>query len=379
MTRRLLLLWLVALALCGASAAQAQRAAPSSGAAPSGSPTATAPANPGGLAPAEAQLVIDVLQDPQKRAQLIETLQAIAKTLPPTAKLAAPPPPAIALAPDSLAAQLLSQIASLPERLADEAALTAQAITDFPLLWGWVRRTAADPEARMAVLNALWQLALSVGSAMLLEWLARRALVRPVAALTRLAPKSERGNRAHETAPHAHAAGAWHLLRRLPFALARLALDLAPIGVFWGSGSFFAGIAPIPSTRFAILIVVNAYAAGRIIIAIGRMLVSPASGRLRLLGIGDDEADYLIRWLRRITTVAVFGGALGSLASLFGLHQGAYDTLVRLVALIVAVLLGILVLRGRRSVDRGNDRACGCDDRDVGRLLPGPFRADYVR
>src|SRR2546423_1095598 len=80
------------------------------------------------------------------------------------------------------------------------------------------------------------------------------------------------------------------------------------------------------------------------------MLVSPAIGRLRLLEIGDDEARYLMLWLRRITIVAAAGAALGGIASLFGVSQGAHDTLLSVVALIVAVLLGILVLRSRRSV-----------------------------
>jgi small-conductance mechanosensitive channel len=201
----------------------------------------------------------------------------------------------------------------------------------------------------MAVLNALWQLALAVLCALLLEWLARVVLARPIAALTAHVPRPERGNDAPATAPR-HANGAWNMLRRLPFALARLALEAIPIGLFWGAGSLFAGIAPIPLTRFAILIVVNAYAANRIVMAIGHMLVSPAIGRLRLVPLGDDEANQLIRWLRRITAVAVFGGALASLALLLGLNQGAYDTLLRIVALVVAVLLGILVLCGRQTI-----------------------------
>jgi small-conductance mechanosensitive channel len=147
-------------------------------------------------------------------------------------------------------------------------------------------------------------------------------------------------------------------LGRLPLSLrtprtasaASLALDLVPVGVFWGAGSLLAGFTPAPLPRFAILVVVNAYAAYRMVMAFGRMLVSPATGRLRLLEIGDAKAEYLILWLRRITSVAVFGGALSSLASLLGLDDAANETLMRIVALIVAVLLGILVLRARRSV-----------------------------
>lgn len=336
MIRQLLILPLCALVLCGAAAARAQ-AAPL--------------ANPSELTPAEAQRALLLLQDPQKRAQLIETLRAIAKAAPASSgKPAAPPAPAVTLAPDSLGAELLSQLSSWPQRLAAETAATARAITDFPLLLGWARRIAANPDERLAVLNALWQLALLVGLALLLEWLAQRAVMRPLAALAAHAPHAERGNGGAATARRTHAAGAWQLMRRLPFAVARLALGLFPVAVFWAAGSVFAGIAPLPLTRSAILIVVNAYAAGRAVMAVGDMLVSPATSRLRLLEIGDSGADTLMRWLRRLTTVAVVGGALASLALLFGLNPGAYDTLIRIVALIVAGMLGILVLRCRRPV-----------------------------
>jgi small-conductance mechanosensitive channel len=361
MIRRLLFLLVFALALFGAVAARAQNAAPD------------AAANPGGLTPADAQRALDVLQDPEKRTQLIETLQAIAKAAPPGAeKPAAPAAPAVALAPDSLGAQVVSQLSSWPERLAGEAALTAQVFTDFPLLWRWARRLVTDPGKRLDVLNALWQLALVVACALALEWLARVWLARPMAVLAAYAPNSAHapnGAYSPDDAPKTaarHANGAWYLLRRLPFALARLLLELIPVGVFWGTGSLFAGIAPAPLPRFAILIAVNAYAVSRIIMAVGGMLVSPTIGRLRLLEIDDDEALSLILWLRRVTTVAVVGAALASLALLFGLNPGAYETLIRIVGLIVAVLLGILVLRGRNRVALRLRAQPGAEDRAQG-------------
>jgi small-conductance mechanosensitive channel len=335
MNWRLPILVCVALALFGAVASSAQQAAPA--------------ANPDGLSAAEAQRAVELLQDPKKRDQLIETLQAIAKAAPASDKPAPAPAPAVTLAPDSLGAQLLSQLASWPEQLAREAELAAQVVTDSPMLWYWARRLVADPGERLALLNAAWQLALVVFCAWLLEWLAGFALARPIAALAAYAPNGERANGTRETRAR-HTKGAWQLLRRLPLALVRLALELVPVGVFWGGGSLLAGFTPAPLPRLAILVVVNAYAAYRIIVTFGRMLVSPAIGRLRLLEIGDSEADYLIRWLRRITAVAIFGGALASFASLLGLNEDANNTLLRIVALIVAVLLGILVLRGRRTV-----------------------------
>jgi moderate conductance mechanosensitive channel len=363
MIRRLLLLGMLAPTLFGAVEAQAQSQAQHTAPATGGGSAATAAANPGGLTAAEARRVIDLLQDPQQRARLIETLRAIAKTPAPSEpeKPAAAPSaaaPAVALAPNSLGAQLLTQVSSWPELLAGEAAIATRAVADFPIGWRWATRLAADPDERLAVLNALWQLALVILFALMLEWLARIPLARPIAALVAYAPNGARApnapNGETENGPPDAAArhinGAWYLLRRLPLALARLALDLVPVGVFWMTGSLLAGLAPAELTRSASLIVVNAYAASRIIMAVGCMLVSPAIGRLRLLEIGDDEARYLILWLRRVTIVAAVGAALASMASLFGISQGAHDTLIRIVALVVAVLLGILVLRSRQTV-----------------------------
>ena len=353
-----LLVFLVLALLFGAPYAHAQQ--PAQG-------TVTAPA---GVTPAEARHVIETLQDPQKRAQLIESLRVIAKTAPapgsaaggpvPAAAPAAPAPgspaaaTAVSLAPDSLGAQLLSQLSAWPERVRRQAVAAAGTLTNSPLLWIWLRGIADDPYQRMAVINALWQAALVVGCGLFAGWLARRGLARPLAAVAAQAPDGSNGpndsDTEVETATTATHRNGWRLLRRLPYALLRLVLELIPVGVFWGSAMLLSSLLPFLLTRAAIAIVVDAYAIVRIVMSIARMLVSPAKGRLRLIEIDDAQAEYLISWLRAIAGVAVFGQAIADLALLFGLYEDAYDTLMRLVALIVAVLAGTLVLRSRRTV-----------------------------
>jgi small-conductance mechanosensitive channel len=80
------------------------------------------------------------------------------------------------------------------------------------------------------------------------------------------------------------------------------------------------------------------------------MLLAPETSGLRLLHVDDDRAAYLMRWLRRLTLVAVLGGAAAGLALLFGLHPAAYATLIRVLGFVVAVLLGIMVLQLRAPV-----------------------------
>jgi hypothetical protein len=104
------------------------------------------------------------------------------------------------------------------------------------------------------------------------------------------------------------------------------------------------------TTRLVILAVVNAYVLSRGIMCVVRMLISPSSARLRLLEIGDRQALYVEAWMRRITVVAVFGGALAEVNLLFGLYPAAHDALVKMVALIVHLFLVAIVLQCRRSV-----------------------------
>src|SRR5438067_1322144 len=172
--KSLILLLLFVAALCGAAAASAQQ------------PMPTEAAHSGGLTPAEAQRAIDTLQDPQKRTQLIETLRAIAKAQPPPIpeKAEERPEPTVALAPDSLGAQLLAQLASGAERLIADAGAAAQTLTDFPLLWRWAKRAATDPGQRAAAIDGAWQLALVLIGALLLERFAAAVMRRPIAALT---------------------------------------------------------------------------------------------------------------------------------------------------------------------------------------------------
>ncbi|HEX6441536.1 MAG TPA: mechanosensitive ion channel domain-containing protein [Stellaceae bacterium] len=338
MTQRLLFLLLFAAALLGAAPASAQK--PDSG------------TKPAPLSPAEAQRTLEVLQNPAQRDRLIETLQAIAKATPPVpAEPERQPESAVALAPDSLGAQLLAQLSAAAERLAGDAAAAARAFTAFPLLWRWARGVAADPEQRAAAVDGAWQLALVLIGALLLERFAAAVMRRPIAALTAFAPENDSGN-GNEADPRLrnHRAEAWRLLRRLPFALALLALDLIPVGVFVGAVGLLAGMMPGSTTRAVTLALAEAYAITRVVISLGRMLVSPAVGRLRLFEIGDARAGYLMRWLAQVSVVAIWGGALTQIAMLLGLDPRADDTLMRLVALIVAVMLGVLVLHSRHAV-----------------------------
>src|SRR3954447_10598521 len=136
MSLRFLLPACVALFLSGPMVASAQQSAAPAGAAslgPIAGPTSA------GITPAEAQRALSVLQDPQQRTRLVETLRTIAKAAGAAAADAAPPteatsadpasekseaakPAPVTLKPDSLAAQIMSRLSGWPQRVAEDAA-----------------------------------------------------------------------------------------------------------------------------------------------------------------------------------------------------------------------------------------------------------------
>jgi len=91
-----------------------------------------------------------MLEDPQKRAQLVDTLRAIAKAAPSVPETT----PALALQPNSLGAQLMAQLSGWGDRLAAETAAAGDALADLPLLWRRIERGLANPRAQKAVLTA---------------------------------------------------------------------------------------------------------------------------------------------------------------------------------------------------------------------------------
>ena len=313
-----------------------------------------APANPPAaqavpaITPAQAQQAIEILQDPQKREQLIAVLKAIAAAAPSVAPAPAAPIPAaqpavpVTLKPDSLGAQLLVTLSRWSARLAGETAAMVQATANLPMLWQWLEGLAADPAATRAVLFAAGWLALVVAAALAVEFAAGWALRRPRNALTPSLPRGDGEN--------------VRLLRLLPVALVRLLFDLVPVAAFAATGNLLAATITVlhDGTRLVVFAIVNAYAVCRAVMCVARMLVSPAEPRLRLWRLDDESARFVVRWLRRLVVVAVFGDTLVGVALLLGLDQAAHDGLQRLMALVLALVLALMLIvvaiRSRRDV-----------------------------
>jgi moderate conductance mechanosensitive channel len=349
----------------------------------------------------QARAALDVLNDPAKRAAFAATLSAIANApaapgmVAPTPSAAAPPaaaapgggkPPAtetsvkglkLPLAPDSLGAQILVSASDVVSHLGTEAKETLDTAQSLPLLYGWVLVMATNPAARAQLIDVGWRLAVALACAVGVQYGVNRSMRRPIRSLQAIAPDQRQTepeplpNPPPPAEPDDEIGGAeagdfeppevpqprpstWVLLRRVPLVLARLVLELVPVLGIAVVGHLVAA-SPIgggTTSRLVILAVIDSYAVCAAVLCIARMLLSPRDHLLRLFHLRDTAAAYLMRWIRRLAFIAVFGYALGEVGLLLGLSDVAHDLLEKTVGFVLYLGLAIIVVQKRRAVRR---------------------------
>ncbi|PTR16185.1 small-conductance mechanosensitive channel [Nitrosospira sp. Nsp2] len=340
-------------------------------------------ASPPPVTPAQAQRALSILQDEKKRTELEETLAAIAQATaiaPASAPATSPPraagspstgeqaPLPIQLTENGLVAQVFDLIATRLDVVVDQLRLTGRMFLEVKTVGEWWQYNLGVPERRAVVLDALWQVILTLAGALLAEWLARRVLARlrklvenraaaRKAAIDQKKIESARtaapeGRHRAEAVPETRAADRhWRLLRRLPFAFAHWVLGLIPLVVFFVVAIVLLNAAGGRSAPFygPTLVAVSAYATTRFVLSVIQLMASPLGQGLRLMHISDGVAAFLYRWLRWVVVVAVFGTAIADISLETGATQNTHDTLTKLVALAVHVMLLIMIFRSREA------------------------------
>ncbi len=310
----------------------------------------TAPPPAATLTPAQAQDVLGVLQDDKKRAQFIAVLEDMAKALP-AAKPAAP----ALVAPDSLGSEVLVQTGGLLRNLTAQFAAALEAVNTLPQLGVWFDSVANDPATRDRLLDSMWRLGLVLACAGAVEWVLIRLLRRPRRALGNHVPYDPPGaiEQASDSPVRARRFSvAWHMLRRLPFMLGALVLDVVPAMVFAITADAILGtsLGATANARLVVVAVVNGYVVGRVAVCVARAFFSPGDPRLRLVLCSDDTARYLVRWIRRLAVVALTGYTLAGVGSLYGLYPSAHDVVVKLFGLVIHAMLVVMVLQKRQAL-----------------------------
>ncbi len=359
-----------------------------------------APAATAALSPAAAANTLALLRDDKRRAELMSTLETIAKAAPaPTPAAAAPalspaetlaagplavaPPataaaaapvtpastpagpaaaasvpakaPVQAIAPDSVGVQVAGRLSAMLSAYAQQLAGSLQSVNDLPLLWRWLASQAADPQAQAEAFDAARMLLIVLAGGLLAEWGLRRTLHRLRRTIVSWSPHHAV---ADPSAPGTHATEVRRrrferilaALKLVPFLLGRLLVDLVPIAAFIGLGELLLGavFGASNQTRLVVLQAVEAYAYARIILAVTAFLFSPAPPRL--LPITDWAAMFLTRWMRRIVIIVVTGNALANIGLLFGMYHTAQLAILKVFALVVHGCLVVAVLQAKGPV-----------------------------
>ncbi|WP_233835695.1 mechanosensitive ion channel family protein [Paraburkholderia sp. ZP32-5] len=210
--QKLLRVWFFVLLLACAAPVFAAAPQASSSAAPT---PASAPVS---LTPQQAHDALAVLNDPKRRAQVSDTLQAIAAagalSAPPASApvAASAPPPAsgvAALVPDAfksngLASQIARQGAHWARYLGTSLRGSIAALLDVASVRAWWHKQIHNPQARGVLFNVVWSLLAALLPALLIEWLTRRLLqrvYRAIAARRELTPPDEHDDE-HDSGPN---------------------------------------------------------------------------------------------------------------------------------------------------------------------------------
>jgi small-conductance mechanosensitive channel len=189
---RLLAILLLPILLASALAApaQAQLGLPGIAASAPAKPATPAAATPP-LTPAEAQAVMELLNNPQKRAAFESQLQTLMKATTATAPKPPAVVPAVPLAPDSVGAEVIEKSASWLADLTNQVTAFNHVLGNLPAVWAFSLRVLHDPQRREQVITAAWHLGVILLVAIAVEWLFDRILRRPIAGLARMAPDGQ--------------------------------------------------------------------------------------------------------------------------------------------------------------------------------------------
>jgi len=276
---------------------------------------------PASLSTKDLQALIKTLEDKGKRDEFLGTLKALLKARQ-TAEGAAK---------KEGGAGLLAKLSEQAKSAANEIVGAASALLKAGTFWRWLGEQWADPLKRekwkLGILIALAVLAIGLVG----EWIARLLLRRPRATV------------------EAKGTDAWTI--KLLFLAARTFLDLLPIVAFAGAAY---GALPLfdppDAVRLIALTIIYASVLSRSIKAVARMILVPKAETLRLIPMETENARYLMLWVRRFTTLAVYGYFIAEAALLFGLPAGGHAVLIKVLGLALAIMAVIFILQNRKVV-----------------------------
>ncbi|MCY4395668.1 MAG: mechanosensitive ion channel [Rhodospirillaceae bacterium] len=287
---------------------------------PAAGPAAAQEKAPQGVDRAALEKLVATIENEQERKRLLTQLKALIAAQNATQKTKAPAQPA-------LLERLADRARSLTGSLQDLSAV----LSDLPKAWNWLRGRLADDRQRASLVDGVWKTALAILLGLLAEWLMR---------LLMHGPRRRIEDRESEA-----------LAVRTGGLAVRTLLDLLPIAALAAAAyAVLPQLAPGATTARVALTLIFGFVLARAILAVGRAVLAPRIGGLRLLPLSDGTAAYLFVWLRRLANTVVYGAVAIEALAAFDLPVGAHAALLHLLGLVIAVMLIALILQNRRAV-----------------------------
>ncbi|MFT9165663.1 mechanosensitive ion channel domain-containing protein [Komagataeibacter saccharivorans] len=351
---------------------------------------APATASTQGINAQQAQQVLSVMNDPQKREEFTRTLEAIAKGLPapaptPAPAKAAPAPAAssdVSLEPDSISSQTMNELTHIRDIALQQGQNFMALFKDLAFVGRWVHSILSNADSRQILLDALTRAGIIFVLALLAERGLSIATRKPLAAVTaravateanlnrRLTTEDQQEN-SQPVSPAATGADAkaeqeteqtrkqddrkqhetLRVITRIPYSLLHFLIKLLPVALFFGVG--YAGSALLTSTHQAAMVTItltNAYAIARVIYLLLETVFVPHSPTIRLCSASDATARMVTRWWNFLVAAPSIVVCLSTLGTVFAMPARGTEAIIRAVVLIEHILIAIFIWRIRYHV-----------------------------
>lgn len=279
--------------------------------------------------PTEIQSVINTLENPEARERLIGQLKLLVRTQQEMPSSHETP---------TLGNTTVDLLKMLSDRLAKSVETTVKATTmfhEFPKVVDWLEMQVLNLDRRDLWLSIIENLAGIIGSGYLAFFIAQRLLKHLREVLERRPVEGD----------------GWTM--RMAYLFVLLMLALLPVVAFAVVGYMpLSLIQPSENVRLVAIAWINAAVIVHAIMAIARFFTAPRYPQFRFLPISDETVRYADSWLRWLSIIMVYGYFALQAALLIGMPLPLYETLLRLLGLLVTGLLMILILQNRRCVAR---------------------------
>ncbi|MDD5267204.1 MAG: mechanosensitive ion channel [Methylococcales bacterium] len=273
----------------------------------------------------DIQSVINTLENPDARDRLIGELKLMVQAQQQMARFQKT---------QTLESTTVDLLKTLSDRLARSVETTVIAATMFheiPQAAGWLEEQISNLERRNLWLGIIENLAGIMGSAYL-AFLITRLLLEHI----------------REASVRHTAEGFWIRILYLFVLLLFALLPIIAFTVVAYATLYF--IQPSENIRLVVIAWINAAVITRVIMAVNRFFFAPQYPQFRLFPVGAKTALYVDIWVRWLSITAVYGYFAMQTAFQLGMPLPLYETLLRLLGLLVAGLMIIMIMQNRQGV-----------------------------